>query len=203
VSGSIEWWAPNRAAWWIAVLFAIGSTCFALGAFPPYASWVGATADGVTYFVGSLFFTSAAGLQFRTSDGRLAWWAGLIQFAGTLFFNRSTFAALHQTLTASQADRHVWTPDALGSVAFLVASAIACVDVRRPLRNSPRSRDWSAAWVNMAGSVAFGVSAVASYVIVDSDVLRNAQRANLGTFVGAICFFVGALLILPERQPIT
>ena len=29
--------------------------------------------------------------------------------------------------------------------------------------------------------------------------LRNAERANLGTFVGAVCFLIGALLLLPER----
>ncbi len=51
----------------------------------------------------------------------------------------------------------------------------------------------------MGGSVAFGVSAAASYVIVESDILRNAQRANLGTFVGALCFLVGAILVLPRQ----
>jgi hypothetical protein len=51
----------------------------------------------------------------------------------------------------------------------------------------------------MAGSAAFGVSAAASYVIVDTDTLRDAQRANLGTFVGALCFLAGAILILPRR----
>ncbi len=51
----------------------------------------------------------------------------------------------------------------------------------------------------MAGSVAFGVSAAASYVIVDTDTLRSAERANLGTFIGAVCFLIGAVLILPTR----
>jgi hypothetical protein len=188
----------RKPAWWIATLFIVGSTCFALGAFPPYASGVGPTADGVTYFVGSIFFTSAAALQFQQSDGRLAWWAGLIQFVGTLFFNRSTFQALNLTLSATEADRHVWTPDVLGSIAFLVASAIACVDLRRPSTDAARSRDWWSAWLNMTGSVAFGVSAAASYVLIDTDTLRNAERANLGTFVGALCFLVGAVLILPR-----
>jgi hypothetical protein len=185
--------------WWIATLFIIGSTCFALGSFPPYASWVGATTVGITYFAGSLFFTSAALLQFEQSGDRLAWWAGLIQLAGTLFFNRSTFQALNLTLTATQADRHVWTPDALGSIAFLVSSVIACLDVRRPSTSAARSRDWWSAWLNLVGSAAFGVSAVASFVIIDTDTLRNAELANLGTFVGALCFLVGAVLILPSR----
>jgi len=60
---------PTRTGlWWTAVLFIVGSSCFALGSFPPYSSWVGASADGVTYFVGSLFFTSAATLQFHQSE---------------------------------------------------------------------------------------------------------------------------------------
>jgi hypothetical protein len=193
-------WAPTTAQWWVGALFIVGSTCFALGAFPPYATAVGATADGVTYFVGSLFFTSAAGLQFALGGDRLVWWACLVQFVGTLFFNRSTFQALSQNLSAAEADTNVWRPDALGSIAFLVSSALACADVGwwRAAAPYARDKDWWAAWLNMAGSVAFGISAAASYVITDSDTLRNAQRANLGTFVGAVCFLVGAVLILPR-----
>ena len=44
----------------IACLFAVGSALFGLGSVPAYANAVGATADGVTYFVGSIFFTSAS-----------------------------------------------------------------------------------------------------------------------------------------------
>jgi drug/metabolite transporter (DMT)-like permease len=196
----IVWWRPSDRGWWIGALFAVGSTCFALGSFPPYASLVGATADDVTFFVGSLFFTSAALLQFRASPTRIDWWAGLVQFVGTLFFNRSTFQALQQNVSAAEVDRHVWLPDALGSIAFLVASAIACVAVRRHAAHAPRTPDWWAAWWNMAGSIAFGVSDVGAFVILDSDVLRNARWANLGTFAGAVCFLVGAVLILP-REP--
>ena len=49
--------------WWIAILFAIGSTCFLVGPFPGYAALVGAEADALTFFVGSIFFTTAALLQ--------------------------------------------------------------------------------------------------------------------------------------------
>ena len=59
------WWAPRARGWWIAVLFAIGSLLFALGAIPGYASAVGAEWDNVTFFIGSLFFTSAAFLTYR------------------------------------------------------------------------------------------------------------------------------------------
>src|SRR5262249_26496184 len=59
------WWAPRARGWWIAVLFAIGSLLFALGAIPGYANAVGAEWDNVTFFIGSLFFTSAAFLTYR------------------------------------------------------------------------------------------------------------------------------------------
>src|SRR5262245_9949688 len=61
------WWAPDRASWWIGVLFAIGSTCFLVGPFPGFVEWVGSRADGIVFFVGSIFFTTAAGLQFLES----------------------------------------------------------------------------------------------------------------------------------------
>lgn len=56
--------------WWIAVLFAIGSVCFVVGPFPGYVQLVGSGADGITFFVGSLFFISAALLQALSSEDR-------------------------------------------------------------------------------------------------------------------------------------
>lgn len=53
--------------------------------------------------------------------------------------------------------------------------------------------------LNLAGSVAFGVSAVAAYVNPVTGQARNTDLSYLGTLVGAMCFFVGALLLLPER----
>ena len=51
------WWAPRARGWWIAVLFAVGSALFVLGAFPSYAAAVGVRWDSATFFLGSLFFT--------------------------------------------------------------------------------------------------------------------------------------------------
>ena len=218
--GSI-WWAPANPDWWVAALFIVGSACFALGSVPLYSSWAGYTGDGITYFVGSLFFTSAALFQLLLSAGIVprmprpfagvrwrtlvraphnpAWWAAIVQFGGTVLFNISTFAALNQSLDVTQANRRVWTPDVLGSVAFLVASALAFSDVSRPwLRWRPGDLDWSVATLNMVGSLAFGISAVAAQVLTTTEDLRNSQLADLGTFVGAICFLVGAVLLIPD-----
>jgi hypothetical protein len=183
----------------------VGSACFALGAAPGYVSLVGAGADGVTFFVGSVFFTSAAFLQLvQASDGgpgTLVWWAGVIQFAGTLFFNVNTFDAMLDGLTARQENLLVWTPDALGSACFLIASELAFIDVGRAWVSwLPGSLDWWTAALNLLGSVFFGLSAVAGYVVPDTGDLLDAALVNAGTFLGAICFLVGAFLMLPAAR---
>ena len=48
---------------WMALLFATGSACFLIGPFPGYAQLVGATAVGVTFFVGSILFTGGGAVQ--------------------------------------------------------------------------------------------------------------------------------------------
>ena len=63
----------------------------------------------------------------------------------------------------------------------------------------PARLSWWITALNLVGSVAFGVSAVASYVKPNGDLVSLALT-NLGTFVGAICFLVGAVLLLPERR---
>jgi len=198
------WWAPTDVGWWTGVLFAVGSVCFALGAAPRYVDAVGVGADGVTYFVGSLFFTTAATLAVLGTDrsDRLDWWAGLVQLAGTLFFNVSTYDAMSDHLSAAQDDKMVWTPDWQGSICFLVASGLAPGAVSHGLWSwRPRSLAWLIAALNLGGSVAFGASAVASYVVPESDQPRNVTLMNLGTFVGAVAFLAGAVLLLPERMP--
>ena len=68
-----------------------------------------------------------------------------------------------------------------------------------PLRSDFDSFTFHPATRNLIGSVAFGVSAVAGYINPATGQIHNAERSNLGTLVGAVCFFVGALLLLPER----
>ncbi len=192
---------------------------FALGAVPGYASAVGTRWDAVTFFIGSLFFTVAGFLTYREAvdagpqaptgrrrrffvfqPRRIDWWATAVQLAGTLFFNVSTGNALRVDLTAKAASRHVWRPDAVGSVCFLVASALAWFEVCHGWTAwRPRSWSWWITLLNLIGSVAFGVSAAAGYIIPATGQLRDAERSNLGTLIGAVCFFAGALLLLPER----
>ena len=213
------WWAPHARGWWIGVLFAVGSALFVLGAVPAYATAVGVRWDTATFFVGSLFFTSAAFLTYREAvdaappaqnpsrrrvfvfqPRRIDWWASAVQLVGTLYFNISTGAAMVTDLTVAAQDRYVWRPDAVGSICFLVASGLAWYEVCHGWVDwRPRSWSWWITLLNLLGSIAFGVSAVASFVVPATGELRNAASANLGTLVGAVCFLVGAVLLLPER----
>jgi hypothetical protein len=188
---------PDRTTRWIGVLFAIGSVCFLVGPFPGFVELVGSEVDAGVFFVGSIFFTAAALLQTLHSPGGLDRWACLVQLVGTLFFNVTTFQALQTGLDANQYDKLVWTPDWRGSICFLVSGVMSYIGVRHL---SHRSADWRIAVINLAGCVAFGISAVASYVVPSTGNAIDLAAANLWTSLGALCFLVGALMLLPSRQ---
>jgi hypothetical protein len=214
---------PARLNSTIAWLFMLGASCFALGAIPAYMRAVGASADAMTFFVGSIFFTSASycqllqaqspgmtGVDEQRQHTRIQaqswawrprdknWLAAATQFPGTLFFNISTFVATVNNLTAAEADKHVWRPDVFGSVLFLVASAYAISALGVGFWGLRlRVLSWWIAWLNMLGSVAFMASALASFVLPSTDTLIDIPLANAGTFLGAVCFLIGAALMLP------
>jgi hypothetical protein len=97
----------------------------------------------------------------------------------------------------------VWAPDMIGSACFLLSSLLAFANAeRRWVSFRPRDLDWVIAAANFAGSVAFGVSAIAAFVRPESGSAVSDQVASGATALGAACFLVGAVL-LPlhaERQ---
>jgi hypothetical protein len=218
---------PRRLDIGIAVLFMIGSLGFALGSVGAYASAVGPRADAVTFFVSSIFFTAASFWQLVQSQSPAAapggaahdeqrqsvfvfawrphdrnWLAAVIQFPGTLFFNGTTFYGITVAMSSSQYDKVVWRPDFYGSILFLVSSTFALLALGRLLSWRPRSDAWWIGWLNMLGSVAFMASAIGAFVIPKTSAAVDVSLADRGTFVGAVCFFVGALLIIPAwKQP--
>jgi YrhK-like protein len=190
---------------WMALAFALGSTCFLVGPFPGYVQLVGATADAITFFVGSILFTTGGALQTwlaaggRRVDGvgRAAWWAAVVQSTGTLFFNVTTFAAMHTVLSDRGYDKLVWRPDALGSVCFLVSGAIAYkASPRHGWRPQQGKSGWWEPAVNLLGCVFFGISAVAGYVVASTTSMVNQGAANWNTAAGAACFLACAVATL-------
>ena len=189
----------------MALFFAVGSACFLFGPFPGYAQLVGARADAVTFFVGSILFTAGGALQTfiafpeRQSggSGRAAWWAAVVQSAGTLFFNVTTYQALQTSISNPNYNRLVWRPDAFGSICFLVSGAIAYQASSRhgwlPKRGR---RGWWEPSVNLLGCVFFGISAVAGYLVPSTGSVLNLAAANFNTALGAACFLTCALATL-------
>ena len=189
----------------MALCFALGSACFLIGPFPGYVQLVGESADAITFFVGSILFTVGGALQSRLAwaersspgAGRAAWWSAIVQSAGTLFFNVTTYQALHVALTSSEYDRLVWRPDWRGSICFLVSGAIA-------YRASPRhgwhgwlpargGEGWWQPAVNLLGCVFFGISAIAGYVVPSTGSVLDLAAANWNTSLGAACFLACAI----------
>jgi hypothetical protein len=196
-----SWWRPRQRDWWMAVLFVVGASCFTVGAVVTQWSSVSRPAIGYVFFVGSIFFTTAAALQYadaRASGTRTDVVASLVQLAGTILFNVSTFTALRHNLTTHQQNARVWAPDAFGSIAFLVSSGLAFHAVcGRRWCVRPRSRDWDVAALNLLGSIAFGISAIASLVEPATGEPVSAHIANSGTSAGGACFLIAALMLVP------
>jgi hypothetical protein len=188
------------------VLFMTGSALFALGSFPLYGQTVDPGVVATTFVVGSLLFTAAAAGQLwqtrraGVADRRLLW-SALIQFAGTLLFNVNTIDATRTSLSTQQTNRVVWAPDMFGSAAFLVASYLAWLVVcHRAWCVRRDDESWWVAAVNLMGSVLFMLAALASFTLRTTGDTVNTTVVNSGTFLGAMCFLLGAYLLLPARQ---
>jgi len=212
-------WAPRRASWWIGILFAVGSACFLVGPLPGFVELVGSGIDGLVFFIGSIFFTSAATLQwletlnvdrgpgipqarFRFASfepRRIDWWICGVLLVGTVFFNATTFQALQSGLDAQSYDKLVWRPDAAGCVCFLISGYLAYIEVcGDAFWTRRRSLDWKIAAWNLVGCVAFGIAAIASYWAPSEGSVLDLAADNGFTAFGGLCFLIGSALMLPE-----
>jgi hypothetical protein len=190
---------------WMALFFALGSTCFLVGPFPGYLQLVGEAADAITFFVGSVLFTIGGALQSwlawpgRSSPGagRAAWRSAVIQSAGTLFFNVTTFRAMDTAISNPHYNRLVWRPDALGSICFLISGVIAYIHSSRHGWLPARSGEgWWQPAVNLLGCIFFGIAAIAGHVVPSTGSMLDLAAANWNTALGAACFLSCAVATL-------
>lgn len=193
----------------MALSFALGSVCFLIGPFPGYVRLVGATADAVTFFVGSVLFTvggavqtwAAAAQRHRPGRGRAAWWTATIQSAGTILFNISTFRAIQVAMADPDYNRLVWRPDLFGSICFLISGAVAYhASSRRGWLPTRGGAGWWQPSVNLLGCVFFGVAAIAGYVVPSTASALDQAIATTNTCAGAACFLACAIATMRARR---
>jgi hypothetical protein len=206
-----------------AACFIVGGSLFAVGAALAQGDVGGPLLPASVYLAGGVFFSSggyasvllATNLPHRRRDGgyvvapwrwwapepgRLDWLSAAVLFLGTLVFAINLVDSFIAELTPRQADRLIWSPDIVGCVLFLVSGHLAMVDICGTWWPWRRRTDlgWWVVAVNQLGSVLFMVSAVASFVHHDGDML-SAGIANWGTLLGALCFAIGGAMQAFER----
>jgi len=220
-------WMPSLMNWWIGVIFAIGAASFAVASLlyllPSVAKALSLSTDiyNQIYFAGSLPFTTAAYLQlFQAANvvkfgeapshqqkikligwnpSNVGWLSCLLQFFGTILFNVNTLDAQLSRLTWFQQDLLIWAPNIVGSVLFLISGYLAFIETcHAHFAWLPRNSSWWVVLVNLLGCIAFLIAAFLAIVLPGPSNPNLAPLAVVFTLLGAIGFFVGSLLMLPE-----
>lgn len=216
---------PRELNWWIGSVFALGASLFALGCvlflFPSLAAAWSFSEDqaNAVFFMGSIPFTTAAYLQlyqaanagpmvggsrpgrvwFGWRPGNAGWLSSALQFVGTVLFNFNTFDAMIPGLGWFQQDLLIWVPNVLGSILFLASGYLAWIEIcHAHWAWEPDHISWWVGAINLLGCIAFMISAVLAFVPPQAFAFDVVTVSLVFTLVGAIAFFLGALLLLPE-----
>jgi len=207
---------PKSISTWIAILFMIGSFLFAIASvFFLYPKWnISNQYINIIYFVGSIFFTSAAYLLyleainsditnerhlfervdkrvwFKICPNNLGYLSSITLFIGTLFFNVLTFSSLLNNLNGYENEIFIMTPNIIGCILFLISSFFAWLEIYHDEHIKPfKNYTWWIIWLNILGSIFFMVSALVDNIAVEM------------TLWGAICFFIASFLQPFETAP--
>ncbi|GAB5373690.1 MAG: hypothetical protein AcusKO_01520 [Acuticoccus sp.] len=225
----MPFWHTAAYNWVTGALFAVGALLFMLGATfvlgEPYFAVPSGWTISITFFAGSIPFTMAGYLQhfqaanagpFRmagetVSRRRIAligwqpdspgWISTFTQFVGTLAFNVNTFNAINGPSGWLLQDLAIWLPGLVGSILFLVSGYLAYIETGHAHASfAPRELAWWIVAINLLGCIAFMVSGILAYVPRTPwpDWVATLGTANL--WFGALCFFVGAVLLMRESR---
>lgn len=224
---SLFTYQPKTLTWWIGVLFMMGASGFVVASIVSLNddSSVSDFTKNLTFFIGSLFFTAAAYLQYLesinaditnsehfTKDKKnwvwlafrhknLGFLSSASQLMGTLFFNLNTFNSLYFSFTFLQEDLFIWMPNMIGSMLFIMSALFGWLEVSRDKHvKSFRSLSWWIIWINILGSIFFQLSAIKSYVLLNSGELIGPEALLEYTLYGAICFLIAAYLLNVEMN---
>jgi hypothetical protein len=221
-------WTPRQLNWWIGTVFAVGSLLFALASVLSLApalarAWsLDSTAINAIFFAGSIPFTIAAYLQlyqaanageFTRDDTQssrrpvlfgwrphdIGWLSSALQFVGTILFNINTLDAMIPSLDGLQQDLEIWAPDFVGSILFLTSGYLAFSETcHAHWAWKPSSVSWWVVFTNLLGCVGFMISALFAIVLPGATNTVAVTLCIAFTLLGALCFLVGSLLMLPE-----
>ena len=221
----VPFWHRPAYNWWTGLSFAIGACLFILGASlsllprPPAAGTI-----AVIFFLGSIPFTIAGFLQnlqaanatdFSTEAPRparrptllgwrphsLGWLSTITQFAGTVFFNFNTFDGIHPASEWYVQEVTIWLPGFLGSVLFLISGYLAFIETSHGYWSwKPRDLDWKIVFINLWGCIFFMTSSIAAWIPSGQEPGWIPFVANSHLWLGAVCFLVGAVLMMHESR---
>jgi hypothetical protein len=189
-----RWRLVNAIA---ATAFVVGGSLFAIGVVLAQGDVGGPRLAAGVYLAGGVFFSTGGAASVRLARGEppLGQLSALVLFVGTLVFAINLLDSLIGDLSPAQYDRLVWSPDMVGCALFLVSGHLAMVQISGGWLPCwrPRDLDWRIVAVNQLGSLLFMVSAVASLVRAEGDMIAVGV-ANWGTLTGALCFAVAGVM---------
>lgn len=212
---------PKQLNGWIATLFMIGAALFALGCVLYLAGSKNEFVLDSAFFIGSIFFTSAAYCQlhqsitqfdvaatwkqvlqqeFECQPHHIAFLSAFSQFIGTLMFNINTFDAFFDLGWIEQ-DLLIWVPNILGSILFQISGCLAVYENGGrfwPSFKQNLNINWWIIFINFFGCVAFLLSALLAFVVPEPATSLFTTWSTSFTLFGACCFFVGAFLMWPQ-----
>lgn len=229
-SQQVPFWQTQGYNARIGISFAVGAFIFAMGSVLMFCSlrWPQlANLTNLTFFAGSIPFTIAAALQhFQSANAQdfnavlsqsigerkglsiigwhprsAGWLSSFTQLLGTFAFNISTFNSIAAPGSPELSVLEIWAPNFEGSVLFLISGYLAFVEVgNKHWSWRPKSLSWQIVFINLLGCVAFMIAAITPTSPDRGDALWLLSYSNTHTLIGAIYFFMGAVLLIRESH---
>ena len=129
----------------------------------------------------------------------IGWLSCALQFVGTILFNFNTFDAMIPSLNWFQQDLVIWAPNIIGSILFLASGYLAFIETcHAHWAWKPQSISWWVVFTNLLGCVGFMISALFAFVLPGPANVEAITLSTVFTLQGAVCFFIGSVLMLPE-----
>ena len=218
-------WQTPAYNWIMGLIFVIGASLFMAGSamalFPALVRHFPGWTTNVTFFAGSIPFTTAAYLQlfqaanadepvartgtriklFGWNPDSPGWISAATQFIGTIAFNFNTFDAIPSPSGWLTQNVVIWLPGMIGSILFLVSAYLAYIETSHAHFARPRHEiAWWIVAINLLGCVAFMIASTLAYVPhhAVAEWIMNVSNANL--WFGALCFFFAAALSMREAR---